>query len=147
MTRYVLPAAVVALALGTVLGVSSPAHAQIVAAPPMQPVAMPSNDVSTVNATIYGQPQPGPYDETETYSITTTFGPAYAAPVPPAAYAHPITPRTTWIPSHYEWDPTRSNYVYVEGQYIEAPRENAQWIPGHWVQTPSSWIWIQGTWN
>jgi hypothetical protein len=62
-------------------------------------------------------------------------------------YGHPVTPRTVWIPSHFDWDPARSNYVYIEGQYVEAPRENAQWIPGHWAETPAAWIWIDGTWN
>lgn len=144
MTRYVLPAAAAAIAL--VVGAPSVVHAQV--APPLvQPVT--TSDVINANAPIVGQPQPGPYDApyAEAETFTTTIGPAYVVPIAPAVYSHPITPRTTWIPGHFEWDPTRSNYVYVDGQYIEAPRENAQWIQGHWVQTPTSWIWIQGTWN
>ena len=133
MIKYVLPAAVAALALGTMVGAPAAVHAQM--APPMQP-ALP-NTATNANATIIGQPQPGPNDY---------YDQGYAAPMP-APYALPISPRTTWIPGHYEWDPNTSNYVYAEGSYVEAPRDNAQWIPGHWVQTPTSWIWMQGRWS
>jgi len=131
MIKFILPAAVAALVLG------APAvHAQL--AQPMPP-AMPNNPVTNANATITGQPQPGPNDQ------------GYAQPMPgqpmPGQMGQPISPRTTWIPGHYDWDPTTSNYRYTDGQYIEAPHENAQWIPGHWAQTPTAWIWINGGWN
>jgi hypothetical protein len=35
----------------------------------------------------------------------------------------------------------------MEGQYVQAPHQNAQWIPGHWSQTPTAWIWVDGRWN
>jgi len=132
MIKYGLPAAVAAMIL------AAPAvNAQTIN--PTAPPAPPSYAVTNANVTITGQPQPAPEDY---------VAPVYAQPmVMVPAYSHPVTPRTVWIPSHYDWDPARSNYVYIEGQYVEAPRENAQWIPGHWVETPSSWIWIDGTWN
>ncbi|HWB48709.1 MAG TPA: hypothetical protein VG651_06335 [Stellaceae bacterium] len=129
MIRYGLPVAAVALLL-------SPAtpHAQMT-----QPIApAPGYAATDTNATIIGQPQPGPAD----YAA-----PGYAQPMPMPFVGRAITPRTVWIPGHYDWDPSRGNYVYTEGQYVEAPRENAQWIPGHWVETPTSWIWIDGTWH
>jgi len=144
MINYVLPAAVAALALGTVAAAPGVAQAQM--APPTQ-LAPPANisNVNNANATIVGQPQPGPTDYAD---------PGFAQPMPnpygqpmPGPYVQPISPRTTWIPGHYNWDPTTSNYVYTDGQYVEAPTATAQWIPGHWVQTPSSWIWINGTWK
>jgi hypothetical protein len=130
MIKYVLPAAIAALALG------APAvHAQM--AQPM-PAATPNPNTTNVSATITGQPQPGPTDR--------DFG--LMQPVSMMVpYFRPISPRTTWIPGHYDWDPNASNYVYIEGQYVEAPRENVQWISGHWVQTPTAWIWIAGGWN
>jgi hypothetical protein len=128
MIKYVLPVAVAAFGLGAPL-----AQAQT-----LQPMQLPTpSNVTNANATIIGQPQPGPNDYDN---------PGYAAPMP-RFYAQPISPRTTWIPGHYDWDPTTSNYAWTDGHYAEAPRENAQWIPGHWAQTPSSWIWINGIWN
>lgn len=131
MIKYGLPVAVAALIL------NAPAvHAQL--APPMAPPLQPNYDVTNASATIMGQPQLGPGD----------YAPlGYAQPVPVPFMPPGFTPRTVWIPGHYDWDPARSNYVYIQGQYVEAPRENAQWIPGHWVQTPTAWIWIDGIWN
>jgi hypothetical protein len=147
MIKYGLPAAAAVVALGA-LGAASAAQAQM--APPMQP-QMQNGYMTNANAPITGQPQPGPndrgYTETETYSSTMTSGPANVPPMAPDMYARPVTPLTTWIPGHYDWDPSIGNYRYLEGQYIEAPRQNAQWIPGHWAQTPTAWIWINGGWN
>lgn len=135
MIKYVLPAAIAAVALAAPLA----AHAQVVQPmPPPQPPAYTTNASTTT--TITGQPQPG---YTETYD---TMGPAIVVPIYPQPMAI-VSPRTTWIPGHYDWDPARSNYVYIEGQFVEAPHENAQWIPGHWAQTPTAWIWINGGWN
>jgi hypothetical protein len=132
MIKYGLPVAVAALVLG------APAvHAQLTQ--PMAPPPPPNYDITNANATITGQPQPGPGD----YAPP----PALAQPVPVPYEPPGVTPRTVWIPGHYDWDPSRGNYVYILGQYVEAPRENAQWIPGHWVQTPTAWIWIDGTWQ
>jgi hypothetical protein len=132
MIKYGIPVLVAALSLA-----APAANAQTIN--PAAPPAPRGYDVTSANAVIIGQPQPAPEDY---------VAPVYAQPVVVVpAYSHPITPRTVWIPSHYDWDPARSNYVYIEGQYVEAPRENAQWIPGHWAETPSSWIWIDGTWN
>lgn len=130
MMKFGLPVAVAALILA-----APAANAQLV-----QPVPppVPAYGVTNANVTITGQPQPGP----EEYAA-----PGYAEPMMVMPYGHPITPRTVWIPGHYDWDAGRSNYVYIDGQYVEAPRENVQWLPGHWVQTPTSWIWIDGTWN
>jgi len=129
MIKYGLPAAVAALILA-----APAANAQTIN--PAAPPAPRGYDVT--NVTITGQPQPVPEDY---------VAPVYAQPMVMVPYGRPITPRTVWIPGHYDWDPARSNYVYIEGQFVEAPRENAQWIPGHWAETPSSWIWIDGTWN
>jgi hypothetical protein len=132
MIKFILPAAVAALALGA----PAVAHAQL--AQPMPP-AMPNNNMTNANAVIVGQPQPGPNDANQTYAQPMPG--VYGQPM------QPISPRTTWIPGPYDWDPATSNYVYTDGQYIEAPRENAQWLPGHWAQTPTAWIWINGGWN
>jgi hypothetical protein len=139
MIKLALPAAIAALAL------TAPVESHAQMAPPMQPV-QPDGVMTNANMTITSQPQPGPYDVAPGYVVTQPMPVAYPAPAP-GFYAQPVTPRTTWIPAHYDWDPNSSNYVYTSGQFVEAPHESAQWIPGHWVQTPTSWIWIDGTWN
>jgi hypothetical protein len=136
MIKYALTAAVAALALGAPAAV----HAQTVPQPMPQPApGMSTNVNATITGTITGQPQPGPND-------FAGYGQPYVAPMP-GPYARPLTPRTTWIPAHNDWDANTGNYTWVEGQYVEAPRENAQWVPGRWVQTPTSWIWLDGRWN
>ena len=122
MIKYVLPAAVAAVALAA----PAVSHAQVQPMPP--PVAAyPAANVN-VNATITGQPQPGAYEATQ----------GYAEPAPGYVIQPGFSPRTTWIPGHYDWDPATSNYRYIDGQFVEAPRVNAQWFPGHWVQTPTA---------
>ena len=141
MIKYVLPAAVAAIALVTAPSLS---HAQM--AQPMRP-AQPYGNMTNANATITGQPQPGPNDPAYGQMQQPQMAqPAYGQPMP-GYYTQPVTPRTTWIPGHYDWDPSTSNYVFTEGQYVEAPATTAQWVPGHWVQTPTSWIWIDGGWK
>lgn len=131
MIKYVLPAAVAAIALAAPLA----AHAQVV-----QPVPQPLPQPYYTNAsttTIIGEPRPA---YVETYgAVEPVYAPVYPMPM--------VSARTTWIPGHFDWDPARSNYVYIEGQFVEAPHENAQWIPGHWAETPTAWIWISGGWN
>lgn len=145
MIRYVLPAAVAVLALNAPLA----ARAQVVQPIPQPQPAPDYTTKTSTTTTISREPRavrPGyTEEETETYS---TIGPGLAPP----PYAQPtpmvmVSPRTTWIPGHFEWDPASSNYLWIEGQFVEAPRENAQWIPGHWTETPTAWIWINGGWN
>jgi hypothetical protein len=140
MIRYILPAAVAALALGAPGAI----HAQM-AQPMPQTAPKTTTDVSASTPT-----QPGQFD-TGTAAATPSAPPSMPAPLPdgyaPPPMPAPISPRTTWIPGHYNWDPNTSNYVWTSGQYVEAPHENAQWIPGHWVQTPTAWIWMDGRWN
>jgi WXXGXW repeat (2 copies) len=141
MIKYILPAAVAAIALG------APAMAEAQTAA-LQPMPLTTTTVTSTgavntnvnaNATITGQPQPGPND--------FQGGQAYAAPMPGPYMGPAITPRTTWIPSGYSWDPNRNNYVWTDGRFVEAPSESAQWVPGHWAQTPTAWIWVAGRWN
>lgn len=140
MIKYVVPAVVVALALGA----SVAAQAQTMAPQPLVPPA--PNMSTNANAAIVGQPQPGPDDY-----YNQDFGhQGSGAPMVPNPYAQPgpaVSPRTVWIPGAYNWDPNSQKYVWTEGQYVEAPRENTQWMPGHWTQTPTAWIWVDGRWN
>jgi hypothetical protein len=139
---------------------------------PVQPVsagysgqtyAQPMMGLTNANAAMIGQPQPGSFetqDETQgqVYAQPAigqaaigqpVFVPSTQAPYAPVpgAAVRPFSPRTTWIPGNYNWDSHTSNYVWTEGQYIEAPTQTAQWVPGHWSQTPSSWVWVNGGWR
>ena len=142
MIKYAFPAAV-ALAFG------APVAAQAQMTQPA-PLVEPNPNMTNASTTVYGAAQPGSqsYTETETRSTYSGAEPEFGGPQPmPGFYMQPVTPRTTWIPGHYNWDPNTSNYVWTTGQYVEAPTATAQWVPGHWVQTPTSWIWIEGNWH
>lgn len=142
MIKPVLPAMVAAIALGTLVAAPLTGQAQT-----MQPMPQPSpytTNASVTTTTTTSGPQSGEY--------TYPGSPGYAVAPPmgyvePAPFARPMSPRTTWIPGHYNWDPATSNYVWTAGQYIEAPTATAQWIPGHWEETPTAWIWIEGGWH
>jgi hypothetical protein len=153
MTKFVLPAAIAAIALAAPFAVQ---------AQTMQPMAQPSPYHATNASVITPEPAQPTMSETTTNISATVSEPAageYAYPgspgygydAPAPAFAEPamqpVTPRTTWIPGHYNWNPATSNYVWTQGQYIEAPTTTAQWIPGHWEQTPTAWIWINGGWR
>jgi hypothetical protein len=155
MIKSILPAAVAAIALAAPFAVQaqmvqpmqqpSPynaTNASVADPGQMQPGPAETTTTTTdVNATITGQPQPGPGE----YAYPGT--PGYGMPGYPEPQMQPMSPRTTWIPGHYNWDPNTSNYVWMSGQYIEAPTTTAQWIPGHWEQTPTAWIWVNGGWR
>jgi hypothetical protein len=123
MIKSTVIAAVAALA------VCAPLAAMAQTAPPPTPIAYPGDPG-------FGAPEPYVPDQPVT-------GPAiYAAPVPVA-----LPPGAVWLPGQYSWDASRQKYLWVEGQYVLPPRPNAQWIEGHWVETPTSWIWMDGRWN
>ena len=139
MIRYVLQTAVAALALAAPGG----GYAQSTAAQPMaQPLPVMTTNAS---ATISGQPQPGPNDD-DLAPSGQPINPAAAQPMPPGYMQPGFTPRTVWIPGSYNWDPVRQSYVWTDGRFVEAPRDDARWVPGHWSETPTAWIWIDGRW-
>jgi hypothetical protein len=140
MIRYVVPAALAAIVL-------------------CAPVASQAQSVS-VNGPVNIQNYPNSPNVTSastTYNDEGRFGAgyyqgAYAAPMaqmaPMAPMAMPGTPpNTTWVQGHYNWDPSRQSYVWIESQLVQQPHLNAQWSPGHWQQTPTAWIWVDGRWN
>lgn len=151
MIKAVLPAV-------AVLALAAPFAAQ---AQMVQPMVQPSPYATNASVVTTGPMQPGPGETITTTSITGEPRPGYVYPgtpgygmAPAPGYVEeqmqpmqPTSPRTTWIPGHYNWDPNTSNYAWTPGQFIEAPTTTAQWIPGHWEQTPTAWIWINGGWR
>ena len=59
----------------------------------------------------------------------------------------PVPPGSVWIPGHYNWDPARQTYVWLQGEYAQPPRPSARWVDGHWAETPTAWIWMDGHWD
>ena len=57
------------------------------------------------------------------------------------------SPGFVWIPGHYNWDPDRHTYVWLVGQYVQRPRENAHWVDGRWQLQPDGWVWVDGHWE
>lgn len=123
MIKHALPAAVAALALGLPVAV----EAQMPAPPPLM-AAPPAAMDQGVGPAVAGPPD---------------FYNQYSAPVALV----PVPPGSIWIPGHYNWDPAGGNYVWVAGEYAQPPRPGAQWVDGHWTQTATSWVWVDGGWN
>jgi len=142
------------LALGTMTGAPVAVEAQtMVGQPqmlttsdnPMMTKTSATTTGSQAGMTIVGQPQPGPSD-----SFTKGTYQDYGMPMmmPPAmATMVPVPPGSVWIPAHYNWDPHAQNYVWLEGEFAQPPRPGAQWVAGHWQQTPTAWVWVDGNWN
>jgi YXWGXW repeat-containing protein len=140
MTRYILPAALAALAFGA----SAAAYAQTTLP---QPMAQPAPNMINASTTVDRQPAVAEPRVNETTATTTVYNQPMAQPAMPGPYMAPgFTPRTVWIPGTFEWDPVRQNYVWIDGRFMEAPTDTAQWVPGHWTETATSWIWIEGRW-
>jgi hypothetical protein len=83
-------------------------------------------------------------------------------PPPPSPPMEPPTPRAenpppppplapgatayVWKPGRWAW--TGSQYVWVEGRYVESPQVTARWVPGHWQRRNNgSWAWVDGGWS
>jgi hypothetical protein len=142
MIKSALPAAVAALTL------SAPAIALAQATQPM-PITTPNPAMSNTSTTttIPTQPQADP----ATYGSNRYDGDGQFVPPmiqqPDMAPVVALPPGAVWIPGQYNWDPAAGNYAWAAGQFVLPPRPNAQWIAGHWQQTPTSWIWLDGRWN
>ena len=140
MTKYALCAAVAALALGAPGAV----HAQPVQlAPgitPPHPVATRTSTTTTVTTT--GMRNAGGANDRD-------FGLSGDAAIdePDLAPLAAVPPGAVWIPGHYDWSAARRNYVWLDGRFTLPPHPDAQWVAGHWQETPSSWVWVDGRWN
>lgn len=132
MIRYVLPAAIAALALG------APLMAEAQMSQPM-PLTNPTYPATTTVAT---QPQAG---TDGTYGFVGQ--PALQRPDMMPTVMVAVPPGAVWIPGHYNWDAASQNYVWIDGQFALPPHPNAQWVAGHWQETPTSWMWIDERWN
>src|SRR5690348_8269275 len=70
-------------------------------------------------------------------SAGSTVSTTIIAPTPPPAprvetLPPPPGPRMVWVPGHCCWE--RDQYVWLDGRYMEPPREHAAWTAGRWVE-------------
>ena len=50
-----------------------------------------------------------------------------------------------WHPGYQRWD--GNAYVWVPGQYEEAPHPHAHWVDGHWAHRGGGYVWVEGHWR
>jgi hypothetical protein len=50
-----------------------------------------------------------------------------------------------WHAGYQRWDGQR--YVWVPGQYEEAPHPHAHWVDGHWSHRGGGYVWVEGHWR
>ena len=55
------------------------------------------------------------------------------------------SPRHVWVDE--EWEPRGNDYVFVGGRWLEPPRNQAHWIPGHWRHSRRGDVWVAGHWR
>jgi hypothetical protein len=135
MIKYALPAAIAAMALG------APVMAEAQMSQPM-PLTNPAMSNTSPAAPAGLQPQPG---ADSAYGFNAQ--PIMEQPDGTPMVAVAVPPGAVWIAGHYNWDAASQNYVWLNGQFVLPPHPNAQWVAGHWQQTPTSWIWLDGRWN
>src|SRR5579884_3990485 len=83
-----------------------------------------------------------------TMVLPTAPAPTQPPPPQPAALVPTVpSPGFVWIPGHYNWDPDRHTYVWLVGQYVQRPRENAHWVDGRWQLQPDGLVWVDGHWE
>jgi hypothetical protein len=59
----------------------------------------------------------------------------------------PAAPGTTHVWVEEDWKINDKKYEWKGGYYVEPPRSNAEWIPGHWSERNKGWVWIPGHWR
>ena len=81
---------------------------------------------------------------------TPPFPPPITVPTPPPApqpeFPPPApSPTYVWQAGHWSWNGVQ--YYWEPGKYVERPTASASYVPGHWEQRPSGWVWVEGRWE
>ena len=73
----------------------------------------------------------------------------------PTAPPEPITERPSgnrpglraqWIAGYWDWDPARSEFVWVGGNW-RIPPPGSIWVAGRWIHDAAGWYWVPGSWR
>jgi hypothetical protein len=81
---------------------------------------------------------------------TLPFPPPITVPTPPPAPQPefpppPPSPTYVWQSGHWSWNGVQ--YFWEPGKYVERPTTSASYVPGHWEQHPTGWVWVEGRWE
>jgi hypothetical protein len=55
-------------------------------------------------------------------------------------------PRARWIPGYWDWDRSRSSFVWVAGSW-RIPPAGSIWIPARWMRDADGWYLVPGSWS
>ncbi len=66
--------------------------------------------------------------------------PVYVQPAIPA-------PGYIWTPGYWAWNPDITEYYWVPGAWVIAPRPGLLWTPGYWGWSGGSYAWNAGYWG
>jgi len=143
MIKYALSAAVAMLALGAPGAVHAQAAQPMPSVYPSGPVMTRTSTTTTVTTTTRVPHAGGAGDRDFGLSGDAAIEEPDLAPLSVAL----APPGAVWVPGHYDWDAARQNYVWHGAQLTLPPHPNAQWIAGHWRETPTAWVWVDDRWN
>jgi WXXGXW repeat (2 copies) len=71
------------------------------------------------------------------------------APPPPLSERPAVDPPSTsaeWIEGYWEWDPGRSDYLWVTGTW-RVPPPGRFWVNGFWKRDDQGWYRVPGFWS
>ena len=54
--------------------------------------------------------------------------------------------RAQWISGHWDWDQSRSEFVWVAGSW-QIPPAGMVWVAGRWMRDPDGWYYLPGSWS
>ncbi len=49
-----------------------------------------------------------------------------------------------WLSGHWAWRAERNDYEWQPGRWQRLEVGHRAWVPGHWVQEPRGWRYIEG---
>lgn len=65
------------------------------------------------------------------------------------AYSKAASPGTTYmyVQDDWTWNPTTNTWDWNGNRWVERPKVNETWVPGHWTNTTDGWMWVEGHWK
>ncbi len=80
--------------------------------------------------------------------ISVGISVAIAPPILPIYVQPPLpAPDSIWAPGYWAWDGGVSDYYWVPGTWVLAPRPGYLWTPGYWGYGNGGYLFHQGYWG